>query len=351
MKPAIKSVPTEPARLLVVDDNMINRMVLSRNLEQDGHIVETAENGKEGLEKFRTGAFDLMLLDIEMPVMNGFEVLEACLNDFDLRQIPIIMTSAMEELDAVVKCVELGAEDYLTKPINPILLRARVNASLEKKRLRDEQRKLFRTFTTKEVAEELLRDGFSLGGQMVTATVLISDIRSFTTITESQEPSDSIELLNQYFSMMFDAITQNGGIVNQIVGDGVLAVFGAPVYYDDHRERAVKAGLQMLEQLKVFNKNQLTQEKTPIRIGIGITSGKMVAGYTGTQNRAIYTCIGDTVNLADRIQEYTKEALRPLLIDENTSKGLPPKYILEDLGRVVFKGKNQAVNVFAVVAG
>lgn len=351
MKSAIKSVPTEPARLLVVDDNMINRMVLSRNLEQDGHIVETAENGKEGLEKFRTGAFDLMLLDIEMPVMNGFEVLEACLNDFDLRQIPIIMTSAMEELDAVVKCVELGAEDYLTKPINPILLRARVNASLEKKRLRDEQRKLFRTFTTKEVAEELLRDGFSLGGQMVTATVLISDIRSFTTITESQEPSDSIELLNQYFSMMFDAITQNGGIVNQIVGDGVLAVFGAPVYYDDHRERAVKAGLQMLEQLKVFNKNQLTQEKTPIRIGIGITSGKMVAGYTGTQNRAIYTCIGDTVNLADRIQEYTKEALRPLLIDENTSKGLPPKYILEDLGRVVFKGKNQAVNVFAVVAG
>jgi len=338
----------EPARLLVVDDNKVNRMALSRSLELQGHIVETAENGKEGLEKFRTGTFDLMLLDIEMPVMNGFEALEACLNDFDLRQIPIIMTSAMEELDAVVKCVELGAEDYLTKPVNPILLRARVNASLEKKRLRDEQRKLFRTFATKEVAEELLRTGFSLGGQIVTASVLVADIRSFTSIAESQDPSDSIELLNQYFSMMFDAVTQNGGIINQIVGDGLLAVFGAPIFYEDHRERSVKAALQMLEQLKVFNQDQLAQNKTAIRIGIGIASGKMVAGYTGTHNRAIYTCIGDTVNLADRIEEYTKEALRPLLIDRYTCEGLSDQYVLEDLGKIVFKGKSQAVNVFAV---
>lgn len=338
----------EPAHLLVVDDNKVNRMALSRSLELQGHVVETAENGKEGLEKFQTGSFDLMLLDIEMPVMNGFEVLEACLNDVDLRQIPIIMTSAMEELDAVVKCVELGAEDYLTKPVNPILLRARVNASLEKKRLRDEQRKLFRTFATKEVAEELLRTGFSLGGQMVTASVLVADIRSFTSIAESQDPSDSIELLNQYFSMMFDAVTHNGGIINQIVGDGLLAVFGAPIFYEDHRERAVKAALQMLEQLKLFNEQQLSANKTAIRIGIRIASGRMVAGYTGTHNRAIYTCIGDTVNLADRIEEYTKEALRPLLIDAYTRDGLSEQFKVEDLGKIVFKGKSQAVNVFAV---
>lgn len=339
---------SEPARLLVVDDNRVNRMTLSRSLENQGHVVETAENGQEGLEKIHTGTFDLVLLDIEMPIMNGFQVLEACLNDVNLRQIPIIMTSAMEELDAVVKCVELGAEDYLTKPVNPILLRARVNASLEKKRLRDEQRKLFRTFATKEVAEELLRTGFSLGGQMVTASVLVADIRSFTSIAENQTPSDSIELLNQYFSMMFDAVTQNGGIINQIVGDGLLAVFGAPIFHEDHRERAVKAALQMLEQLKLFNENQIANNKTPIRIGIGITSGKMVAGYTGTQNRAIYTCIGDTVNLADRIEEYTKEALRPLLVDQYTREGLPEQYKVEDLGKIIFKGKNQAVNVFAI---
>lgn len=342
-------IKIEPARLLVVDDNKVNRMVLSRSLEQQGHQVETAENGQEGLEKFRSGTFDLMLLDIEMPIMNGFEVLEACLNDLDLRQIPIIMTSAMEELDAVVKCVELGAEDYLTKPVNPILLRARVNASLEKKRLRDEQRKLFRTFATKEVAEQLLRSGFSLGGKQVVASVLFADIRSFTTIAESQSPVDTIDLLNQYFSMMFDAITDNGGTVNQMMGDGLLAIFGAPIFLDDHREKAVRAGLKMLERLKEFNQHQREQGKNQLHIGIGIASGKMTVGYTGTQNRAIYTCIGDTVNLADRIQDYTKDALRPLLIDENTRLGLPDEFLVEDLGKIVFKGKNQAVNVFAVI--
>lgn len=341
--------PSEPARLLVVDDNKINRMLLSRSLETQGHIVETAENGKEGLEKIRSGAFDLVLLDIEMPEMDGFQVLEACLKDVELRQLPIIMTSAMDELDAVVKCVELGAEDYLTKPINPILLRARVNASLEKKRLRDEQRKLFRTFATKEVAEELLRTGFSLGGKQVTASVLFADIRSFTTIAESQSPAESIDLLNEYFSMMFDAITNNGGTVNQLVGDGLMAVFGAPIFFDSHREKAVRAALQMIEQLKVFNQGRTDQGKSQIRIGIGIASGTMVAGYTGTQSRAIYTCIGDTVNLASRIEEYTKEALHPLLIDNYTRQGLPDNMAVEDLGKVFFKGKNHAIKIFAVV--
>ena len=340
--------PSEPARLLVVDDNKVNRMMLTRSLELEGHMVETAENGKEGLDKFRSGKFDLMLLDIEMPVMDGFEVLEACLNDVELRQTPIIMTSAMDELDAVVKCVELGAEDYLTKPINQILLRARINASLEKKRLRDEQRKLFRTFATKEVAEELMRTGFSLGGKQVTASVLFADIRSFTTMAENQDPVETIDLLNEYFSLMFDAITDNGGTVNQMVGDGLLAMFGAPIFFDNHREMAVLAGVQMLERLKGFNRQRLAQSKPPLHIGIGIASGRMIAGYTGTQNRAIYTCIGDTVNLASRIEEYTKEALRPLLIDGFTREGLPEDVKVEDLGKIVFKGKNVAVSVFAV---
>ncbi|MBL8100979.1 MAG: response regulator [Anaerolineales bacterium] len=341
--------PSEPAHLLVVDDNKINRMLLSRSLELQGHLVETAENGREGLEKLRSGTFDLVLLDIEMPEMDGFEVLEACLNDVELRQLPIIMTSAMDELDAVVKCVELGAEDYLTKPINPVLLRARINASLEKKRLRDEQRKLFRTFATKEVAEELLRTGFSLGGKQVNASVLFADIRSFTTIAESQEPAESIELLNEYFSLMFDAITNNGGTVNQLVGDGLMAVFGAPIFFDSHREKAVRAALEMLEQLKVFNQGRSHQGKSQIRIGIGIASGTMVAGYTGTQSRAIYTCIGDTVNLAFRIEEYTKEALHPLLIDNYTRQGLPENIAVEELGKVFFKGKNHAIKIFAVM--
>jgi len=153
----------------------------ARGLEQDGHKVEVSENGRLGLEKLGAGSFDLVLLDIEMPEMNGYQVLETCLQNPELREIPIIMTSSLDEIDSVVKCVELGAEDYLNKPVNPILLRARVNASLEKKRLRDEQRKLFRTFATKEVADELLKSGFSLGGKYVNASVMFADIRSYTT--------------------------------------------------------------------------------------------------------------------------------------------------------------------------
>ena len=221
----------EPGYLLVVDDNKVNRILLARGLEGDGHKVETAENGKQALDKLRGDAFDLVLLDIEMPEMNGYQVLETCLQDSELRDIPIIMTSSLDEIDSVVKCVELGAEDYLNKPVNPILLRARVNASLEKKRLRDEQRKLFRTFATKEIADELLKTGFSLGGKFVNASVMFADIRSFTTIGEKQDPTDTIELLNNYFALMFEAIVSNNGTVNQLEGDGLMAIFGAPIHH------------------------------------------------------------------------------------------------------------------------
>jgi adenylate cyclase len=338
----------EPGHLLVVDDNKVNRILLTRGLEGDGHKVETAENGKQALEKLRTGSFDLVLLDIEMPEMDGYQVLEVCLQDDELRNIPIIMTSSLDEIDSVVKCVELGAEDYLNKPVNPILLRARVNASLEKKKLRDQQRKLIRTFATKEVAEELLKTGFSLGGKFVNASVMFADIRSFTTITESRSPAEIIEILNDYYALMFEAITGHGGSVNQMIGDGLMAIFGAPIYYDDHCERAVRAALEMLELLAAFNQDQASQNKPQIKIGVGIATGRVVAGFTGTQHRATYTCIGDTVNLAARIESHTKVAGRPILIDEYTREVLPGDIEADELGPVIFKGKQQPIHIFAV---
>jgi adenylate cyclase len=338
----------EPGYLLVVDDNKVNRILLARGLEGDGHKVEIAENGKQALDKLRKDDFDLVLLDIEMPEMNGYQVLETCLRDPELRDIPIIMTSSLDEIDSVVKCVELGAEDYLNKPVNPILLRARVNASLEKKRLRDEQRKLFRTFATKEIADELLKTGFSLGGKYVNASVMFADIRSFTTIGEKQEPTDTIELLNNYFALMFEAIVSNNGTVNQLEGDGLMAIFGAPIHQDDHREHAVRAALEMIELLKGFNVEQAAQNKVQIKIGIGIATGRVIAGFTGTQYRATYTCVGDTVNLAARIEKHTKEAQRPILIDQYTSEGLSKNIQVESLGPTLFKGKHQLINIFAV---
>ena len=338
----------ESGRLLVVDDNKVNRILLARGLEAQGHEVETAEHGKQALERLRSDSFDLVLLDIEMPEMNGYQVLEICLQDPELRDIPIIMTSSLDELESVVKCVELGAEDYLNKPVNPILLRARVNASLEKKRLRDEQRKLFRTFATKEVADELLRTGFSLGGKYVDASVMFADIRSFTSISEKHDPATTIELLNSYFALMIDAVVANHGTVNQFQGDGFMAIFGAPVQHDDHREDAVRAALEMTELLKGFNAQLAAQGKLQIKIGIGIASGRVIAGYTGTQHRATYTCVGDTVNIAARIEEHTKAVERPILIDQYTRESLPVDIRVEPLGPMLFRGKQQPIHIFAV---
>jgi class 3 adenylate cyclase len=334
--------------ILVVDDNKVNRLMLTKGLEQQGYTTGTAENGKMALDSLRTGQFDLMLLDIEMPEMNGFQVLDAVRNDPKLRHIPIIMISAMDEQDSVVHCIEMGAEDYLTKPPNPVLLRARVSASLEKKRLRDEQRRLFRTFTTQEVAEELLDKGFSLGGNHIVGSAMFADIRGFTTISESQDPAETIELLNSYYAIMFDAIQKFGGNVNQIQGDGILAIFGAPAPQPNHAEQAVRAGIEMLARLNAFNQERAAQAKKPIKIGIGIASGQMVAGYAGTQNRATYTCIGDTVNLAARIEAHTKVAGKALIVETNTFKALPPEIEFESLGTVTFKGKSMAVAVFAL---
>jgi class 3 adenylate cyclase len=283
-----------------------------------------------------------------MPEMDGYQVLELCLQDPELRDIPIIMTSSLDELESVVKCVELGAEDYLNKPVNPVLLRARVNASLEKKRLRDEQRKLFRTFATKEVADELLRTGFSLGGKYVYASVMFADIRSFTTIGEQQDPAATIDLLNNYFALMFEAIIGHHGTVNQLQGDGLMAIFGAPIHHDGHREHAVRAALEMIELLKGFNLEQAAQNKVQIKIGIGIASGRVIAGYTGTQHRATYTCVGDTVNLAARIEDHTKVLDRPILVDQYTSEGLAQDIHVEALGPILFKGKQQTIHIFAV---
>jgi class 3 adenylate cyclase len=338
----------EPGQLLVVDDNRVNRLLLTRALEQNDHHVSNAENGRIAMEMLRAKPYDVILLDIDMPEMNGFEVLEAMLQDDELRYLPVIMTSASDELDRVVKCIEMGAEDYLVKPLNPVLLRARVNASLEKKRLRDEQRKLFRTFATPQVAEQLLRDGFSLGGKYVTASIMFCDIRSFTTLSEKTEPAEIIELLNDYFALMFDAITANNGTVNQMQGDGLMAIFGAPATDEHHREHAVNAALEMIELLKAFNEQRVVQNKGEVRIGIGIATGKVIAGYTGTQHRATYTCVGDTVNLAARIESHTKVVGKPILIDQYTQEGLSEQIKVEDLGDVVFKGKQQPIQIFSV---
>jgi adenylate cyclase len=230
-------------------------------------------------------------------------------------------------------------------------LHARVSASLEKKRLRDEQRKLFRTFATKEIADELLKSGFSLGGKYVDASVMFADIRSYTTYAEKEDPAEIIELLNDYFALMFDAIASYHGTVNQMAGDGLMAIFGAPIHRDDHCEQSVRAALEMMELLEGFNQERAALNKTQIKIGIGIASGQVIAGYTGTTHRATYTCVGDIVNLAARLEAQTKVLGEPILIEENTRLALSSEFQVTSHGKVQLKGKTIEVEVFSVPVG
>ena len=336
------------ARLLVVDDNKVNRLLLARNVELQGHRAASAENGRVALEMLRRESFDLILLDIEMPEMDGFQVLEHMLADRQLRDLPVIVTSSLEGLENVVRCIELGAEDYLSKPINPVLLKARIGASIEKKRLRDQLRDMVRRFATSEVAQDMQQSGFALGGKRVHATVMFCDIRGFTALVESQPPEETIELLNTYYTLMFDAISGHGGVVNQMIGDGLMALFGAPLSLDDCAGSAVAAAQEMIELIGQFNLERAAARKAPIRIGIGIATGDVVAGYTGTQQRATYTCIGDTVYLAARLEAHTKNVQRAILIDAATRHGLGAGVQLIALGDVQFKGKAVAEQVYAV---
>jgi class 3 adenylate cyclase len=344
------SAPT-PGTILIADDNRVNRLLLGRGLEQDGHTVVFAEHGTEALDLLRTRRFDLILLDVLMPELDGYGVLEELQRDLHLRDIPVVVTSSLDELDSVVRCLEMGAEDYLTKPVNHVLLTARINASLEKKRLRDQQRELISKFATKEVAEDLLTSGFSLGASYVDASAMFCDIRSFTTIAEAQDPAETIALLNDYYTLMMDAIAAEGGIVSLIAGDGLMAIFGAPSPREDHRRAAVLAARQMIDLIRLFNEEQAGRGKVQIQVGVGIASGRVVAGYTGTQHRATYTCVGDTVNVAARLESHTKVAKQPILINENTRRGLGDDIAVEPQGAVLVKGKTEPINVYAVLVG
>src|SRR5919109_234615 len=293
----------------------------------------------EAFNKVKGELPDLILLDIMMPVMDGFAVLAQLKADPALSNIAVIVISAMNDLESVIKGIKSGAEDYLPKPFEPTLLHARIAASLEKKSLRDQQRSLLHTFATEEVAEQLMRSGFTLGGRNMDATIMFADIRSFTTYTEQHDAADVVELLNSYFASMFGPISSHGGIVNQIIGDGLMALFGTIQRNGDHRTLAVLTAMEMVNVLKDFNESRAVEGKVPIHIGIGIASGTVIAGYAGTQPRATYTCVGDTVNLASRIESHTKVAGCPILIDAETRASLPESMLVDSLGDVMFKGK------------
>ena len=237
------SVDVPAGRVLVVDDDQLNRVLLTRSLERQGHRVGSAASGQEALEILREKPFDVVLLDIVMPELDGVSVLERLKRDPVLQHVPVIMISAVDEIDTVVRCIEMGAEDYLPKPFNPVLLRARINAALAKKRLREVERErvrqVFSRFVPEHVVDDVLErtdEDLRLGGSRGVGTVMFTDIREFTAFTERTPPDRVIDLLNEYFGEMIEAIFDHRGTLVGYLGDGLLAVFGAPIPLEDHAD-------------------------------------------------------------------------------------------------------------------
>jgi adenylate cyclase len=345
-------------RVLVVDDDRVNRMLLTRSLEREGHRVRCAENGAEALELLHDDPCDVVLLDIVMPELDGVSVLEHVKGDPALQDVPVIMISGVDDTESVVRCIEIGADDYLPKPFDPVLLRARISAGLTKKRLheleRERLRGVFARFLPEPMVDEVLlrADGdLRLGGVRLVSTALFADLRGFTGFAERTPPDDVIAVLNRYFGEMSDAVLDNGGTLVAFLGDGLIAVFGAPIECDDHADRAVAAAREMLE-VRLPRFNRWLREHGyggRFRMGIGMSSGPLMSGNVGSERRLEYTAIGDTVNTASRLEAMTKTTGRSILVAESTRDALlNPPHDLSFVGEFDVRGRESKIRTWTL---
>lgn len=205
-------------------------------------------------------------------------------------------------------------------------------------------------YMSPELADQLLKSSeFSLGGTNMVASVLFSDIRNFTTISELLGPEETVKLLNEYFSLMVDCIHNEGGILDKFIGDAIMAVFGNPFPHDDDPDRAVRSAIRMMNELKDFNKKRVAKNLPAIDHGIGINTDNVVSGNIGSEKRMDFTVIGDGVNLASRIESLCKQYGAHILISEFTFKKLKATYRTRQLDKVVVKGKEKPVSIFEVI--
>ncbi len=232
------------------------------------------------------------------------------------------------------------------------LLAHAFNRMIQGLRLKEYIRDAFGRFVSREVSEALLRGEIRLQGERRTASMLFADIRDFTRLSEEYHPEEMVRILNECFTAVVEVAQTHGGTVNKFGGDSTLIVFGTPVHYADHAERALETALEIRRRLAQINAERLTQGEAPIRMGIGINTGEVVAGTVGSPDRLEYTVIGDAVNLSARIQGLNKEFPEyDILISEYTCQALPERerYAIRNLGKMTLKGKSEAVGIFAVL--
>lgn len=338
----------QPSSVLIVDDNEDIRNVLAAQIKRQGHLVTTAENGRQALERVRSQPFDLLLLDIMMPELDGYGVLSQLKADPEMRHLPVVVISAVDELDSVVRCIELGADDYMFKPFNKVLLKARVGACLEKKRLRDQEQaylqliqseqekseRLLLNILPQPIADRLKQGHHTIVDNFAEATVLFADIVGFTGLAARVPPCQLVALLNEIFST-FDYLAEQHGLEKiKTVGDAYMVVGGLPTPRPDHARAIAEMALDMQTAIAAFN--QANGENLSIRIGIN--TGPVVAGVIGAKKFS-YDLWGDTVNLASRMESHGLPG--HIQVTAATYERLRERYDFEERGCVSVKGKGE----------
>jgi len=314
---------TDPGvdRILVVDDNEMNRDMLSRRLKGRKYVVEVAEDGQQALDMLAKDPFDLVLLDIMMPGISGIDVLRTVRQTKSRADLPIIMATAKDQSDDIVEALKLGANDYVTKPIDFPVCLARVQSQLALKRAQDQVKRLnaglarrndlikatFGRYLSDEVVDQILESpgGARLGGDKRTVTILMSDLRGFSALSERLPPEQVVRIINNYLAAMTEVIKKHKGTIDEFIGDAILAIFGAPVGREDDAKRAIACSIEMQLAMHAVNEYNRKNELPEIEMGIALHTGEVIVGNIGSEQRAKYGVVGTAVNLTSRIETYT----------------------------------------------
>lgn len=339
------------ARILVIDDNPQNVELLESALTLAGYEVFTALGGEEGLEKARSHLPDLILLDVLMPDMDGYEVCIRLRKDEATRSIPVVMLTALKGMEDKVRGLEVGADDFLSKPFHQVELMARVRSLLRVKRLHDEleeRNRLLASILNRYMSEEITarildqpERYLKLGGETRLVTVLFADIKGFTSFAEEHSASRVVEVLNTVFSHLTQLIFKHKGTFDKYLGDAIMAFYGAPISYEDDVLRALQTALEMQE---VFEKLRARENLGDLGLGIGIHTGEAVVGNIGSEKVMDYTVIGDTPNVARRLQELAGGG--QIFISQATYQWVKDQAIVEEKPPQVLRGKQRRVMIY-----
>lgn len=339
--------------VLVVDDNMNGRQLAVDILDTLNVDIAEASNGHEALKSVDERTPDLILLDVNMPGMSGFEVLEKLKANPRYQHVPVVMLTAQDDIDSRVEGLKLGADDYLAKPFSPRELiervRTRLRAKVETDDLRQRQaaiRTTFERFVAPEVVEQLLRDPtqVALGGKLQQITVLFSDLQGFTTLSEQTPPETLLGILNSYHTLVVGIIRQHGGTIDKFTGDGVMALYNTPLEQPDHALRAVRTALDIRRELEAFYASLDTQFR--MKINFGIHTGMAVVGNIGAPDIMNYSAVGDTINTAARLQSVSTDG--KILISYATYAQIKYAVSAQAVGALKLRGRAEPVEAFEI---